>query len=218
MASNPKPTRQQRRRAARYEPRDRLLIVCEGTKSEKYYFENARQALGIYRGQAVVEVKAGEGSNPKNIVETARKLKNQAEKEGNAYSSVYCVFDQDEHAHYHESTERADKLKLQTIKSIPCFEYWVLLHFCNHTAPYARTGSRSPCACCLHDVTTHWPDYAKNSKHIFTKLNPKLNDARQRAEQRLVTAKAEGSDNPGTEIHRLIEAMEALKETRLINT
>lgn len=182
MARRAKSTRQQRRRASRFEPRARMLIVCEGTKSEKYYFENARQILGVHRGQAVVKVQPGEGSNPKNIVETARKRKAEAEKEGNAFSSVYCNFDRDEHAHYQESIERAEKLKMRTIKSVPCFEYWILLHFRNHTAPYARTGNRSPCDCCHHDLTKEWPDYVKNKKYLFAELLPRLDNAKKYAE------------------------------------
>ena len=216
MARRAKTTQQQRRRRARFEPRDRMLIVCEGTKTEKHYFEDARQAIGVHRGQAVVEIQPGEGSNPKNIVETARKLKASAEKEGNAFSSVYCAFDRDEHAHYQESIERAEKLKLRTIKSVPCFEYWILIHFRNHAAPYARAGDRSPCACCLRDVEQVWPDYSKGRKQVYTELETRLADARQRAQQRLVAAQADGSDNPTTEIHLLLDAMEALKQTKAI--
>jgi len=193
-----------------------MLIVCEGTKTEKFYFEDARQVLGVHRGQAIVEVESGEGTNPKNIVETARKLKSKAEKEGNAFSSVYCVFDRDEHAHYQASIERAGSLKMQAIKSVPCFEYWVLLHFRNHTAPYARSGDRSPCDGCYRDVTAEWPDYAKNRKRLFSELQARLNDARQHAAHRLAAMVADASDNPSTEIHLLLEAMEALKETRPI--
>lgn len=196
MARRAKSTQQQRRRRPRFEPRDRMLIVCEGTKTEKHYFEDARQAIGVYRGQAVVEVQPGEGSNPKNIVETARKLKAAAEKEGNAFSSVYCVFDRDEHAHYDASIERAERLKMSAIKSVPCFEYWILLHFRDHAAPYTRTGDRSPGACCLRDVEHAWPDYSKGRKQVYTELQARLADARQRAQQRLDAAQADGSDNP----------------------
>lgn len=218
MAPNPKSTRQQRRRPARYEPRARILIVCEGSKTEKFYFDDARRMLGVHQGQAVVEVASGKGTNPKNIVETARKLKSKAEKEGNAFSAVYCVFDRDEHAHYQESIERAGRLKMQAVKSVPCFEYWVLLHFRNHTAPYSRSGERSPCDHCYRDVTTEWPDYAKNKKRLYSELQPRLNDARQRAIQRLAALAKDGSDNPSTEIHQLLEAMEALKEFKPIRS
>lgn len=216
MTRRAKSTQQQRRRRARFEPRDRMLIVCEGTKTEKYYFEDARQAIGVHRGQAVVEIQPGQGSNPKNIIETARKLRVAAEKEGNAFSSVYCAFDRDEHAHYHEAIQRGEKLKMQTIKSVPCFEYWILLHFRDHTAPYARTGAHSPGACCLRDVEREWADYSKGRKQVYTALAPRLIDARHRAQQRLDAVQADGSDNPSTEIHLLLDAMEALKQTKVI--
>ena len=218
MARKAKSSRQQRRRAPKYEPRDHILIVCEGTKTEKHYFEDARQAIGVQRGQAIVEVESGAGSNPKNIVETARKLKAKAMQEGNAFSSIYCVFDHDEHAHFSESIDRAESLRMKSITSVPCFEYWILLHFCDHNAPYVRVGDRSPCACCLRDVQKQWSDYEKSYKSLYTVLNPQLANARQRAERRITAAQADGSDNPSTEIHRLLDAMEALKETKIIGS
>ena len=188
-----------------------MLIVVEGTKTEKFYFEDARKALGL---QHSVEVKPGQGSNPKNIVETARKLKITAQHEGNAFSTVYCVFDRDQHPHFQNSIDRARHRKMESIKSVPCFEYWVLLHFRDHTAPYARMGNQSACDRCRHDVQAAWPKYRKNHQHLYTELCPRLADARQRAEQRLAAAKAEGSDNPSTEIHHLLDAMKALKQFR----
>lgn len=218
MARRAKSGQQQRRGRPKYEPRDRILVVCEGTKTEKHYFEDARQALGVHRGQAVVEVESGEGTNPRNIVETAKKLKAKAEKEGNAFSSVYCVFDRDEHSHYAGAIDRAYKLKIQSIKSVPCFEYWVLLHFRNHGAPYERSGDRSPCDCCHGDLVAEWPDYAKNRKRLYTDLQSRLDVARQRAEQRLKAAQEEGDDNPSTEIHRLLDAMTTLKQAKMIGS
>ena len=211
MASKAKSRRQQRRHPPTLEPRGRMLIVVEGTKTEKFYFEDARKALGL---QHSVEVKPSQGSNPKNIVETARKLKITAQHEGNAFSTVYCVFDRDQHSHFQDSINRARHLKMESIKSVPCFEYWVLLHFRDHTAPYARMGNQSACDRCRYDVQAAWPEYRKNHQHLYTELCPWLADARQRAEQRLAAAKAEGSDNPSTEIHHLLDAMQALRQFR----
>lgn len=164
MARRAKSRRQQRRRPPTLEPRGRMLIVVEGTKTEKFYFEDARKALGL---QHSVEIKPGQGSNPKNIVETARKLKITAQHEGNAFSTVYCVFDRDQHSHFQDSINRARHLKMESIKSAPCFEYWVLLHFRDHTAPYARMGNQSACDRCRHDVQAAWPEYRKITS-IFT--------------------------------------------------
>ena len=213
MASKAKSRRQQRRHPPTLEPRGRMLIVVEGAKTEKFYFEGARQALGLQHGQAIV-VKPGQGTNPKNIVETAIRLKNEAAREGNAFSAVYCVFDRDQHPYYEDSISRARDRKMESIKSVPCFEYWVLLHFRDHTAPYAGMGNQSACDHCRHDVQAAWPEYRKNHQHLYTELCPRLADARQRAKQRLAAAKAEGSDNPSTEIHHLLDAMQALRQFR----
>ena len=212
MPRRAKSRRQQRRRPPGLAPRERILIVCEGTKTEKFYFEDARQALGLQPGRAAVEVESGQGTNPKNIVETARKFKIKAKIEGNAFSAVYCVFDRDQHPHFTQSINRAKSLGMESIKSVPCFEYWILLHFRAHAAPYLGTSNQSPCDHCLRDVRAAWKDYRKNHKRLYTELLPGLNNARKRARQGLAAAQAQGSKNPSTEIHLLLDAMEALRQ------
>lgn len=65
MVPSPKSRSQLRRKAAKRAPKDRILIVCEGKKTEKLYFEDAKQALRIHSGLAQITVEPGEGSNPK---------------------------------------------------------------------------------------------------------------------------------------------------------
>lgn len=215
MARRPKTREEQRRRGPRYEPKDRMLIVCEGEKTEKLYFEDARQAFRIHPGLAKVTVEVGSGSNPRNIVATASRMARQASRQGNAFTSVHCVFDRDEHAHYEESVQKADRLGLRTIKSVPCFEYWLLLHFRSHAAPYSHSGDRSPGQCCLRDLLAEWPDYEKAKADVFSALQGEPEEvATQRAVQRLQAAAAEDSDNPTTEVHLLLAAMRELNSTR----
>lgn len=213
MAPKPKTRKQQRRRAPSRQPRDRILIVCEGEKTEPYYLRDTRQALGIQPSLAPVEF--GQGSNPRDIVDTAIRLKQVAARDGNAFTTVYCVFDRDEHAYYDESIQRAAARSLQTIKSVPCFEYWLLLHFKNHTAPYARTGNRSPGQCCEHDLKAAWPAYEKCRKSIFTELQgaPEARATRN-AVKRLQTAQREDDNNPTTEVYFLVEALRDLSNNR----
>jgi len=138
--------------------------------------------------------------------------------ERRAYTANYQLSDP-ESALYAEVTDyvKEDASARQTrysAKSVPCFEYWVLLHFRNHTAPYARCRDRSPCDCCYRDVKHEWPDYAKNSKRLFEQLQPRVNNAKRHAEHRLAAATEDGSDNPSTEIHRLLEVVETLTHLR----
>lgn len=76
----------------------RLLIVCEGTKTEPHYFEALK---ANYRDQLKgVEILASKGTAPCRIVENSEKLyaKDLAAVDGDkalAFEAVYCVFDRE---------------------------------------------------------------------------------------------------------------------------
>jgi len=68
----------------------RLLIVCEGEKTEPNYFKKFpvdKEIMEIY-----IE---GEGYNTDSLVEKAIELKDQAIKKKEPYNEVWCVFDRD---------------------------------------------------------------------------------------------------------------------------
>ena len=69
--------------------RCRILIVCEGEKTERLYFEsfNAIKTSGSW----VVEIKTeGGGVNTIQVVDKAIELKEEAEKQDNPYDSVWA--------------------------------------------------------------------------------------------------------------------------------
>ena len=210
MPRNPRSQREQRRGAPRLAPKKRLLIVCEGTKTELLYFIEACNELGINKGLAVVDVVPGNGSNPVNVVGTAAKLRKAELKSGNAFDAVYCAMDRDEHARFDETMDRARALGIEAIVSVPSFEYWLLLHFRDTSAPIVREGTRSPGDCCLRALQAEWASYTKGHKHVFRDLAARLPDARLRATRRLIAAERDGSHNPSTRVHLLIDALEAL--------
>jgi RloB-like protein len=69
------------------EPRQRFLIVCEGTKTEPNYFESFRVP------KSVVTVK-GVAKDPSGLVNHAKALADEVPKE-DRYDQVWCVFDRD---------------------------------------------------------------------------------------------------------------------------
>ncbi len=214
MPSKPKSRQGLKRRQSSVAPKQRILIVCEGTKTEPLYFNDAKRVLRISPGLAKIEVESGSGSHPQNIVETAKKLADKAKKSAEPFDVVYCVMDRDEHANFDNALAQADKFGFKTIQSWPCFEYWVLLHFKEHSAPYARTGANSPAANCLKDLTAQWPDYNKSRDKLFHELSEKLGDAMQRSELRLKQALNEGNRNPSTDIHTLVAVLESINTPR----
>src|SRR4051812_17565053 len=77
---------------------DRLLIVCEGKKTEPNYFEDIRQELRLPRAEVRV-LHSDAGTEPRQIVDYAEKIF----LEDPSFDVVYAVFDRDEHKTYHDA-------------------------------------------------------------------------------------------------------------------
>lgn len=128
-----KPRNPKAERAARAlrHPAPRILLVCEGEKTEPIYFRDMVNAWGLGNQ---VKIGKNDGSSPDKVVAQAEELYAQAQREGDAFDEVYCVFDRDAHERFKEAVARLQELRakgqpLNTVVSVPCFEFWLLLHF-----------------------------------------------------------------------------------------
>ena len=81
-----------RREMAKRAPYERILIVCEGAKTEPHYFVWLRYESGLNRMNIVIADKR-KGLDPKSLVEYTIDVYNE-EKD---FNHVYCVFDRDKH-------------------------------------------------------------------------------------------------------------------------
>ncbi len=97
------------------------------------------------------------------------------------------------------------------IPSVPCFEYWLLLHFELTTSPYSATGRKSVGDLALSELQHYFPEYTKGSNGVFLKLIGKLAEAKTHAQLSLKEAKENATDNPSTYIHELIEYLQNIK-------
>lgn len=206
-----RPGRVQRRKEATREPYDRVLIVTEGTKTEPSYF---RALVAHYRLNTanVAVVPSERGSDPGTVVETAVSVQNAERAQGDSYDRVYCVFDRDGHANFDAASERAmgeDGFRLA--RSWPCFEYWLLLHFKFTRAPFTAVGGRSSCDSCIGELRRHLPDYGKTMPGVFERLEVQLETAKSHARRALGDAASDDEPNPSTEIHELVQYLQALK-------
>ena len=86
------------RKVAMRKPYDRVLIVCEGEKTEPSYFMELREYYGLHT--ANIEITGECGSSPTTILAKAKELFNKAKQDGNPFDRVYCIFDKDEHTTY----------------------------------------------------------------------------------------------------------------------
>lgn len=201
-----------RNRIARDGPKrelyDRVLIVCEGSRTEPLYFG---EIASRYRLNSANIKVIGSGADPRTVVREARKERDRERRRGEKYDRVYCVFDRDEHATFQEACNEARASGLQLARSWPCFEFWLRLHFGFSRQPYARSGGRSPAQNCVNEVCDLLPGYAKATHGVFIELEDRLEDAKAYAVRALADAEATNEFNPSTEVHALVDYLQSLK-------
>lgn len=125
-------SRQTRRSNPSREPLPRVLIVCEGEKTERTYFEELRLERCLSPKLIVV---VGGGGEPRGLLDKAKVEADGASRKGDAYDAVWCVMDTDQHAHLQTSIDTIKRRKrYRAAVSCPCFEVWLLAHFSDSTA------------------------------------------------------------------------------------
>ncbi len=76
---------------------DRVLIVCEGSKTEPNYFRELVDHLRL--NTANIEIDGDSDPSPKSVVAHAKRRYQQEED----FDRVFCVFDKDEHSTYQQA-------------------------------------------------------------------------------------------------------------------
>ena len=189
------------------EPYDRVLIVCEGEKSEPNYF---REMVNRHRlSTANVEI-VGIGKDPRWIVNRAKELKKQERLLGDQYDAVYCVFDRDQHVHFCSASKSAKSAGLELARSWPCFEHWLVLHFEYRRRPYRRSRRGTAAARCLGELKRHLPGYTKHRAGVYDKLEEQLESAKANAKLAIVDVVKTGEPDPSTEVHLLVAYLQML--------
>ena len=190
------------RRGPAREPYDLVLIVCEGEKTEPFYFDGLRVAERL--SSANIKVTPADGSDPMSIVE-------YAERSIDDYDRVFCVFDRDGHANYDAAVQRIARSphsrsdRLFAIPSWPCFELWMLLHFRYSTAAIVAAGGRSSGEMAVRELQRFIPGYQKGRKSTYQDLLPNRTSAMTNA-TRLQRENAQTrASNPSTRVHELVE-------------
>lgn len=201
------------RRKSRRDPYDKVLIVCEGEKTEPNYFNGLKDHYGL--NGTNVEVCGECDSDPHSIVEFARGRYREEKNAGDSFDRVYCVFDKDTHASYQQAIDQINRATPKgiffAITSVPCFEYWLLLHFQYTTKPYEPLPGNSAGNQLLTDLKAVMPDYKKEQKDTFSVLLGQLNFAKHNAERVLVACQSGHTDNPSTHVHELVEYLQQIK-------
>lgn len=195
---------------------DLILIVCEGSKTEPYYIEALIKDYEIPKAKAEVEVTGECGSDPLSIVNFAIK-----KLDSKNYDYIFCVIDRDKHPNFNDALQKINMHKWETgkksekfkvkkavaIVSIPCFEYWLILHFQKTTRPFVGNGqSISPCKDCItyFKSISGFTDYEKGNKDLYTLTKIHINTAINNS-KKIISEIQESLKNPSTNFHDLVE-------------
>src|SRR3954451_2941209 len=131
-----------KRRKPRIEPRKRVLVICEGEKTEPSYFTGVKRL----EQASTVDIEIDKaGGVPKTLVERAvakkKDSKRAVSRDGDPnllYDEIWCVFDVDEHPNLQDAKQQAKANGIELAISNPCFELWLHLHFKEQTASIER--------------------------------------------------------------------------------
>ncbi|MDO9568878.1 MAG: RloB family protein [Hydrogenophaga sp.] len=196
----------------------RVLIVCEGEKTEPLYLNDLKADLRIR--PAAVKIAPHDGSSPDRVVAHGHALYEEDARQGDSFDAVYFVFDRDKHPTYAAALQALNDCKaagkpFHAVTSIPCFEYWLLLHFGFTDQPFDAAGKKSAADRLIAELRTKpgFKQYGKGQKGIYALLKDKLPTAIQGAALGLKNAAKTGEDNPTTRMHELVAALQALSET-----
>lgn len=203
-----------RRSEGQREPRPSILIVCEGSETEPRYFEALRRQYKL----STITVAGGRESF-RNLVENALSLREQrrqqsqkSQKRGEVgnpeFDQVWCVFDTESQALYHQCIQAVDYAEqegLEVAISNPCIEYWYILHFEETTRPFMNGEEAKQW------LRRYIQNYEENTS-VFELIRNNTDIAIERAE-RIYNRHPDGNlrfPNPSTCIYKLVRIMKLL--------
>lgn len=184
----------------------RVLIVCEGSKTEPNYFKGLRHDCRI--SSATVEIPVDNDPTPLKVLDYAETKYRSAMSADNPFDRVFCVFDKDRHHDYADALQKIEHMTPRdvfcAIPSVPCFEYFLLLHYEYTTSPFVNAQQA------MRALKKHIVDYDKGDANIFETVKAHIETAKTNAEKSLTAAQTTGTDNPSTHAHTLVAHMQNL--------
>lgn len=193
----------------------KILIVCEGEKTESAYFTDFVKHCRISTA-SIVEITGECGSSPLSVVSWAKEKYLSEKKKSDPYDKVYCVFDRDSHPGYKGAVSQIQSMTpkgvFEAITSIPCFEYWLVLHFGYSRKAFSPKGGKSEGAQMLSELKKYMPDYEKKAFGVFTKLKDRLDIAIENSKKVEKASIKDGSTNPTTKVGTLVTELMKVRD------
>ena len=179
----------------------RILIVCEGEKTEPNYFKSFPANPVVYDAIKV----AGVGNNTCFVVNEAIRLRDKAVKEGEPYIEVWAVFDKDDFtvSDFEKAVQIAAGNYIKCAYSIESFELWYLLHFNYYDTGISRNEYIKKLSSLLGKP------YNKNDETMYKTLFRKMNTAIKNASTLYTRqcCKSLTEQNPVTLVFQLVQRL-----------
>ena len=189
----------------------RILIVCEGIKTEPNYFRAlSKKRNGIFVIDMDVD---GAGANTKQVVEKAIELRDKATI---PYDRVWAVFDKDSFpdVKFNGAIQKAASNGIDVAWSNEAFELWYLYHFHNRVTAMSRSEYKKAISKAVNNSPLHKGGqytYAKNANdnyEIMRKYGSE-EDAIRWAEEKAkeYSDNRFASHNPCTMVYKLVRQL-----------
>lgn len=184
------------------ELKHKILIICEGEKTEVNYLKEIRVEKRISDKLLHIK-KCSLGTNPKKVLECAIKESGYKRGKFENFDEVWIVIDRDEHHDFAQTVLDAKTKNINVAHSNPCFELWLLLHFENQTAHIERQNVISK--------LSRYMSYTKNMNSAYAITKTKLPFANENAKKLLLKHKTDCERfdvlecNPSTKVYKLVE-------------
>ena len=179
----------------------RILIVCEGERTEPDYFSAFRVTNAVIRGR---------GMNTLSLVHEAMRIRDL----GGNFKQVWCVFDLDSfpEKNFDEAVRFAESENIKVAYSNEAFELWYVLHF-----DYLQSASDREQY--KETLTRHLKKkYLKSDPDMYELLISRQSVAIANAERLLSDVHSEHSNHsakkPSTTVHELVTELNRLKSTQ----
>jgi hypothetical protein len=194
---SPKRIRRQRKRRPL---RDRILIVCEGEKTEPNYFRAFPVKTEIYE----LNIR-GYGNDPRTLVDRAIECVRDAEQRNAPFNQAWCVFDRDDWPanRFEGAISRAVNWGIRVAYSIQSFELWYCLHFEFLQSAINRSQYIDKLHTCLKK------QYQKNAPDMYNQLKDFQEIAIRNAQnlEKIHRCIPKGQRDPSTTVYLLVQEL-----------
>lgn len=193
-----------------------FLIVCEGEKTEPYYFEELVKDLP--RGVASVckvDIE-GTGKNTISLLHEAEEIKTKKESISPVnFDKIWIVFDKDSFPaqNFNSTIEQCQtKNNFEAIWSNEAFELWYLLHFHFYQNKISRFDYQQKIEDQLKQTHKNTFKYNKNDRsiyHLLKKYGDYTNAVKyaQKLDSSFKDNKNYADHNPSTKVYKIIEEL-----------